>query len=70
VNIDANGTLKDAKLASETPAGLGFGDAVRNKIDRLTFIPGYLHGKPVSSTTTMHFLFKGWGHGPQWKTDS
>ena len=70
LTIDANGNLKEAKITSETPAGLGFGPAVKDKINTVTFLPAYFHGKPVSSTTTTHFLFKGWGHGPQWRTDT
>ena len=70
LETDATGKVLDSKVAFETPTGAGFGKAVMERIHTLTFLPGFLHGKPVACTTTWQQLFRGRRHGNHWDTDS
>ena len=69
VNVDASGKVKNAKIIFETPPGRGFGDEVMSKIYEMTLLPGYLHGKPVACSASLHMLFKGAGRGSAWNSD-
>jgi hypothetical protein len=69
LDIDVTGKLGNSKITFESPAGRGFGDEVMRKIGSMTFLPGYLHGKPVASSTTWQVLFRAWMRGTHWKTD-
>jgi hypothetical protein len=71
INVDAAGKLKSSKLVFETPPGKGFGTAVMSGINDATFLPGYLHGKPVACSATLQIVFRGGGRGTgqYWQTD-
>ena len=69
LDTDAAGKLLDSKVTYESPAGLGFGAAVMDKLPKITFLPGYLHGQPVACSTTWQILFRGAGRSSHWNTD-
>lgn len=69
VTVDATGKLKGTKVIFESPPGRGFGSAVMSQISDVTFLPGYLNGKPVACSATMQTLFKGPSRGFHWKSD-
>lgn len=66
LNVDAAGKVTGVTLAMEKPEGRGFGAEVMGRIGEVVFIPGYLHGQPVSCTSTLPVLFKS-GFGGRWK---
>jgi hypothetical protein len=68
LNVDATGKLNSSKLVFESPPGRGFGDEVMSKIGSNTFLPGYLHGKPVACSATLQLLTRPYGR-THWKTD-
>jgi hypothetical protein len=39
------------------------------KLHKITFLPGFLHGQPVASSTTWQILFRGAGRSTHWNTD-
>ncbi|HXA08671.1 MAG TPA: hypothetical protein VNW28_01735, partial [Chthoniobacterales bacterium] len=69
LDTDATGKLLASKITYESPLGSGFGKAVMDRINKVTFLPGYLRGKPVACSTTSQILFRGRGTNTYWKTD-
>ena len=68
LNVDATGKLTGSNLLFETPPGKGFGAQVLGKIGAQTFLPGYLHGKPVACATTFQLVSQPYGRD-HWKPD-
>jgi hypothetical protein len=68
VSIDATGKVTAAKVALEKPEGRGFGAQILGRIGEVIFIPAYLNGQPVDSTTTFPIIYKSGGGGQHWKT--
>jgi len=66
---DASGKLLASKVTYESPVGGRFGKAVMDKLHKITFLPGFLHGQPVACTTTWQILFRGAGRSTHWNTD-
>lgn len=69
VDTDATGKQLAARLIYETPPGEGFGKAIMTNFHQLTFLPGYLHGRPVACSANIQFLFKGAHTTSLWNTD-
>jgi TonB family protein len=69
IDLDAQGKLKASRIVSESPPGRGFGDEVMSKIGNFTFLPAYLHGKPVACSATLPIIFKSGGRGTHWNSD-
>jgi len=68
LNLNATGKLTGSKLIFETPPGKGFGAKIMERIGNQTFLPGYLHGKPVASSTTFQLVSQPYGRD-HWKSD-
>jgi hypothetical protein len=58
LEIDGNGVLQSAKLLSEEPPFLGFGDAAISDMRFATFIPAFRDGKPVPCTVTLPAYYR------------
>lgn len=67
ISIDATGKVTAAKVALEKPEGRGFGAQILGRIGEVIFIPAYLSGQPVASTTTLPIIYKSGGAGRRWK---
>ncbi len=65
VTVDESGKFMGAEIAMEKPEGRGFGAEVMKKIGGVVFLPGYLHGQPVSSTANLPIMFNS-GRGARW----
>lgn len=62
LSVDALGHLKDVQVIKETPPGHDFGAVALKAIKQNTYLPAFRNGKPVDSTTHIHFRFAptGW----------
>jgi TonB family protein len=59
LNVDASGRLKDLQLIKETPPGSKFSETALKALKQASYLPAFRNGKPVDSTTHIHFLFGG-----------
>lgn len=62
LSVDALGHLKDVQVIKETPPGYNFGAVALTVIKQNTYLPAFRNGRPVDSTTHIHFRFAptGW----------
>lgn len=58
LSIDATGNVQSAKVESESPPLLGFGDAAMDDISGAKFIPAFRNGKPVACQVTLPFFYQ------------
>ena len=58
LKIDIDGNLQEAKVISERPPLLGFGDAALADFRGAKFIPAFRDGKPVACNVTLPVLYK------------
>jgi len=59
LSVDASGRLKDLQLIKETPPGSKFSETALKALKQASYLPAFRNGKPVDSTTHIHFLFAG-----------
>jgi TonB family protein len=58
LKIDLNGNLHDARVVSEEPPLLGFGNAALTDFRGAKFIPAFRDGKPVACDVTLPVIYK------------
>lgn len=62
LSVDASGKLKDVHVIKETPPGVSLGEVAVKSMRQRAYLPAFRNGKPVDSTSRIHFTFtqKGW----------
>ena len=68
LDIGVDGKVNGQQLVYESPKGMDFGGQVMMDVKEATFLPGYRSGKPVSSSFTMPWIYRGVGNN-QWKSE-
>lgn len=58
LTLDAQGNLKDIRLASEYPPLLGFGEAALLDFRQAKFIPAFRNGQPVESKVILPAFYR------------
>jgi TonB family protein len=58
LSIDAAGNVQNAKVESESPPLLGFGDEALDDLSGAKFIPAFRNGKPVACHVTLPFFYQ------------
>lgn len=58
IAIGATGIYSTAKVTTEEPPFIGFGEAALKDIYLAKFVPAFRGGKPVESTTTLRVFYK------------
>jgi len=69
LQTDATGKLLSSKVTAQRPPNADFGAVVMRRINRISFTPGYLHGRPVPSSTSWEVIFQGNRGGTYWNND-
>ncbi|MEP6777655.1 MAG: hypothetical protein ABI944_04315 [Chthoniobacterales bacterium] len=58
IEITAAGKYSIAKVTTEEPPLIGFGEAALKDLYLAKFVPAFRNGKPVASKTTLHVFYK------------
>lgn len=58
IEIDAIGVYKIARVTTEEPPFIGFGEAALKDIYLAKFVPAFREGKPVESKTTLRIFYR------------